>query len=363
MAVLDYAVVTGTPNLNLREGPGTQYDVAANYLQGTWVGILGESGNWYQVIVLSSQKQGYMSKNYLTRSNPSTPIYGGGTGVVNNPNPSQFLNLRQYPSYDAPVLGIYYNGAAFQVLSYSNGWYQVNINGIIGYFRQEFVRISGSSGGDPVGGQTAFVRTPNGGKVNLRSFPSYQGSTILAQFLNGSQVTVLNQNAGGGFWQVTIQGLTGYMDSAFLSLSTSPFTPKPETQGYATVNNPKATQVLNLRSQPSATASVVAQYRNGVRFEVIQAGKTWTKVYGSATGNIGYFMTKYLSLSSAASFYKTVRNGNSYVNLRSAPSKQNGTVYEQVPSGATVTVLTPGDEWSQVKYGNTTGYMMTYFLK
>ena len=40
-----------------------------------------------------------------------------------------------------------------------------------------------------------------------------------------------------------------------------------------------------------------------------------------------------------------------------------GSVYAQVPSGATVTVLIPGDDWTQVRYKGTVGYMMTYFLK
>ena len=45
--------------------------------------------------------------------------------------------------------------------------------------------------------------------------------------------------------------------------------------------------------------------------------------------------------------------------LPSASSK----VYTQVPSGASVTVLIPGDEWTQVRYAGTVGYMMTSFLK
>ena len=125
-----------------------------------------------------------------------------------------------------------------------------------------------------------------------------------------------------------------------------------------------ATAYLNLRAQPSTAAKVIAQYRNGVRFEVIAQGVSWTKVYGSATGNIGYFMTKYLSLRGLpATPTKTIQNGNTYVNLRSAPSKQTGVVYQRLYSGTSVIVLTPGDEWTQVRCGNTTGYVMTCFLK
>lgn len=376
-----YAVVTNTSNLNIRTGPGTEYAVIGNVPQGTQVGVLSEYGNWYQVYVPSVSLNGYMSKKYLTpvgasapTQAPAAPVTAIGYGVVNNPNPSSFLNLRQYPSLDAPVLGIYYNGASFALLSTtSDGWYQVRIGDQTGYFRREFVTLNGASPVTPVSpsysGQTAYVRAANGGKVNLRNLPSYSGSSILAQFPTGTALTVLAQN--GSFWTVQVQGMIGYMDSAFISWSggvtpVNPVAPsqRPATFGTAIVSNPKATQYLNLRSQPSTSAKVVAQYKNGTRFEVIAPGEAWTKVYGAATGNIGYFMTKYLKLSGvSASPTKMVQNGGSYVNLRAAPSKATGSVTRQVPSGAVVTVLTPGDEWTQVRYGNTTGYMMTAFLK
>ena len=58
-----------------------------------------------------------------------------------------------------------------------------------------------------------------------------------------------------------------------------------------------------------------------------------------------------------------MQNGSSYVNLRSSPGKTAGNVITHGPSGATVTVLIPGDEWTKVRYNGTTGYMMTTFLK
>ena len=366
LGIYDYALVSGTDTLNLRAGPGTEYQWCGSLAAGNWVGLLGESGNWYYVYLLHTGQYGYMSKNYLKRSDSGmTP--GANMGVVNNPQPNQFLNLRAAPSFTAQVLGIYYNGSVFTLLSSTaDGWYQVQINGQTGYFRREYVRLNGTS----ASGQTAYVRSSNGGKVNLRSAPTYAGSRIDGQYAPGTQVTVLlSSPLPSSFWKVSVNGALGYMDSSFLSAS-SPVQPvypdhpgiKPATVGTAVVKNPKSTQKLNLRATPSSTAKVVAQYKNGVRFEVIQAGETWTKVYGSASGNIGYFMTKYLTLY-GVSFTKTVQNGNSYVNLRSSPSKTSGKVYAQVPSGAAVTVLIPGDEWTQVRYNGTTGYMMTSFLK
>ncbi len=361
--IYDYALVSGTDSLNLRSGPGTEYQWLGSLAAGNWVGLLGESGNWYAVYLPQTGQFGYMSKNFLKRAEGGS---GGGstTGVVSNPKPTQFLNLRAYPSYSATVLGIFYNGAAFTLLSSTaDGWYQVQISGMTGYFRKEYVKLNG-------GGQTAYVRSGNGGKVNLRSAPSYNGSTILGQYAPGTQVAVvLSSPLAGSFWKINVNGISGYMDSTYLTSSAPVYPvdpvypgPAPATHGTAVVKNPKATQKLNLRAQPSTSAKVIAQYGNGVRFQVIQAGETWTKVYGSASGNVGYFMTKYLTLS-GVSYQKTVKNGNSYVNLRSSPNKTAGNVYTKVPSGANVTVLIPGDEWTKVRYGGTVGYMMTSFLK
>ena len=356
-ATFDYAVVSGTSTLNLRSGPGSEYAWLGSAREGDWVGLINEVGSWYYVCLPDSGLYGYMSKNFLVRSD-SAEWYT--TGVVSNPKATQFLNLRQYPSYAAPVLGIYYNGASFRLLSTTDGWCQVQIDGLTGYFRQEYVQITGSSGTT-----TAYISTANGGKLNLRNAPSYKSSSIIAQFINGTPVAVMLK--GNTFWKVTIGGVTGYADSSFLRVGSTPTpTPstRPKTSGYAIVSNPKSTQYLNLRAQPSLSAKVVAQYKNGIRLEVVAQGETWCQVYGSASGNTGYIMTQYLKLYGLPSTpTKTIQNGATYVNLRSAPSKQSGTIYQRLYSGAVVTVLTPGDEWTQVRYNGVTGYVMTAFLK
>ena len=365
----DFAIVTGSGTLNLRQGPGTEFDRLYTAKRNDWVMILGESGNWYQVMVMDNGKVGYMSKNYLSSANEST-TGGQTTGVVSNPVATQYLNLRQYPSLSAPVLGIYYNGATFTVLSSVDNWYQVNIYGQTGYFMKNYVTVT-----SPSAQKTAVISAPNSGKTNLRSAPSMTDSTILSQYPNGTKVQVLLE--GNKFWRVSVNGKVGYMDKSLLKYSASSATgstssgntgtpapaQKPTTKGYAYVNNPIATQVLNLREQASATSRVIAQYKNGVRFQVISPGEVWTKVYGSATGNVGYMMTKYLTLNGTASTIKTIQNGSTYVNFRSAPSVSASTVYARLYTGTPITVLTPGDQWTQIRYNGQTGYVMTQFLK
>ena len=49
------------------------------------------------------------------------------------------------------------------------------------------------------------------------------------------------------------------------------------------------------------------------------------------------------------------------VNMR-AGSNVNTRILTRVPLGATVDILSPGENWAHIKYGNLTGYMMAKFL-
>ena len=60
-----YAEVYNTESLNIRSGPGSSYSWLRAVPLGERVRVVGESGNWYQVITLDNRLTGYMSKNFL----------------------------------------------------------------------------------------------------------------------------------------------------------------------------------------------------------------------------------------------------------------------------------------------------------
>lgn len=338
-ALAEYAVVQNTNYLNIRSGPGTEYPVTGSVNRGDFVDVVTDYGQWVLARTPDGLHEGFMSASFLARNQADN------TAVVNNPKATSFLNLRQYPSYDARVLGIYYNGAVCVVISEYDGWCYVSIDGMNGYFRREFLRFNGGQA------QSANVYAANGKPVNLRNGPGY-GYGVLAKVPVGAGVSVMLR--GGAFSYLTYGGLSGFMDNAFLSGSTA--------GGYGVVTNPRASQVLYLRKSASKSAKVLGQYRNGDTVQILAQGKSWCKV--SVDDMTGYMMTQYLALYGLPETpAKTVRNGSSYVNLREKPSKNNSAVYTRVPSGRTVTVLTPGDSWTEVSYGRYRGYMMTSFLK
>ena len=355
-----YALVSNTKSLNIRSGPGMGHSILGSVPGGEWSEVSSNSGTWMQGSVVSTGVTGFFSASFLKPAMPG----GGGPGsiaVVNNPNPSSFLNLRQFPSYTAPVLGIFYNGATATVLGESSGWVHVEISGMFGYFRKEFLLTSGGMGS--IG--SATIRSKNGGSVNLRSGPSY-ASSVIGSGAHGTTVTVYLK--GNKFWYIGLAGTYGFMDATFLGGGSSGSNPVPNPPvvipGSTNAIITNTGKNLNLREQPSTSSRVLGSYPGNTAIQVQSQGTVWSRVKVPLSGKTGYMMTRYLSLYGlpVTPTKRVTHPDRTYVNLRSQPSASGG-ITLRVPHGSTVTILAAGGQWAQVKYKGTTGYMMTYFLK
>lgn len=357
---LTFGLTYKSNTVNLRSQPTSSSAKLGTYAAGEWMQILGDSGSWYRVMAQDG-KTGYMSKNYVEVTSEKAATIG----IVTNQNATAFLNLRQQPSYNAKVLGIYYNGAPCVLLSEANGWYHVRVNGEEGYFRKEYLRLRQQVFSEEV----ATIVTPGLTAMNLRTGPDKSYGSI-RQFAGGSYVMVLQR--GNTWWKVAIDGYVGYMDASYLkegvltpqeAAKAGGKGPTPSALSYAIVNNPKPTQVLNLRESASTTSTSIGQFRSGARVTVLEQGTEWCRVM-TGTGLTGFMMTKYLTLINLPT--KPVRlvlhPKGSYVNLRALPTSY-GAVLARVPSGSAVTMIAPGDSWAHVSYGGLTGYMSVNFLE
>ena len=274
-----FAVVRGG-RLNLRQYASADSYSLGKYDTGTWV-LAGDASNgWYAVKTLSG-KRGYMSGSYLDFG-----TYNGGA-TVKYAN-GGYVNLRSGPSTDAAVVMRVTSGSTFYMQANYSGWcYGYVYSGsqqVYGYMYETFLD-SGTS--------TAVVTTRNGGKVNVRSGPSSSYSSV-GKLASGTQVNVLLK--GNGWYMISGGGLEGFMSTQYLSGTGSTVgsnTGTTTTSTTAWVNNPRATQVLNLRETPSQSARSIGQYRNGTKVKVVSKGATWCEVYVGTRH--GYMMTRYLS--------------------------------------------------------------------
>lgn len=262
------------------------------------------------------------------------------------------LNLREAASLSAKVLGQYPTGTLVEIVTSGDTWHKVTVAGQTGYMMSKYLSTATAS-------TLATVRTNTGIGLNLREEPSLEG-TIITSYQPGTTVTVLQK---GTTWsRVSIGGTEGFMATQYLD-----FTQVTPVGKIALVNNPKDTQVLNLRSSASLDAKVLAYYRNGVKVTILEAGDTWHKVQVE-DGKVGYMMASFLQITEESGTLQPYTatlinvNGGSIVNFRTGPSL-NASIIRTVPVGTTVTVLEHGTDWCQVDVDGTTGYISTWFMK
>lgn len=266
------------------------------------------------------------------------------------------LNLRQTPSLSAKVLGQFPTGTLVEIISHGDEWHQVEVNGKEGFMMAKFLNTG-------VNEQNAVVRTNTGIGLNLREEPEMDGA-IITSARNGATVTVLQK--GANWSRVIVDGQEGFMSTQYLNFG-GQSTGSSATGKKAVVNNPKDTQVLNLRQSASLDAKVLDYYRNGVEVTILKAGSTWHKVQVE-DGKIGYMMAKFLKVTGETGTVNPFQakvinvNGGSYVNFRKAASLSAG-VIDRIDVGSTVTVIEHGTDWCKVVVDGVEGYMSTWFLK
>ena len=272
----EFAVVRGG-RLNLREYPSSSSRSLGKYDTGTWIRVDSSAGDgWYAVRTLEGRR-GYMQGNYLNFG------ASAGSATVRYAN-GGYVNLRSGPSLDYSVVMRVTSGTTITIMDDSYEWNYVRVDvgggSTYGYMHDSLISREVA---------TATVSTRNGGRVNVRSGPSASYAS-LGTLSTGTRVSVLLK--GNGWYRIAANGIEGYMSTQYLSGGSSG-SGSTTTSLVAYVNNPRSTQVLNLRETPSQSARSIGQYRNGTRVKVVSKGATWCEVYVGTRH--GYMMTRYLS--------------------------------------------------------------------
>lgn len=134
--------------------------------------------------------------------------------MVNSPGDG-FLNLREGPSSNHPIIIEMYHGQTAEVLSISGNWLQVrHQSGTTGWaYGKNLIPVSSAK-------SQLRVNSPNDGYLNLRSGPS-ANHQIIRQMEHGSRASVIGRS--GDWLQVQHDsGSTGWAHSKYLNTSISP---------------------------------------------------------------------------------------------------------------------------------------------
>ncbi|WP_299837972.1 SH3 domain-containing protein [uncultured Jannaschia sp.] len=119
--------------LNLRNGPGTRHDVLRRLSPGDRVDVQETLGRWTRVR-LPDGSEGWVSGDYLERGAPAS------AALFVKPTTIGYLNLRQGPGTDTPVLRRIYPGDRLAPLAQDGVWIEVrHATGARGWVHSDFV--------------------------------------------------------------------------------------------------------------------------------------------------------------------------------------------------------------------------------
>ena len=227
-----------TARVHFRTGAGTNYSSMGVLDTGVKVTYISESGNWTKVQYNS--KTGYICSDYLKKES-STSTTTNTMYVTANAG----LNLRKVPSTSYAVIKTLSKGTEVTVVSSSNGWSKVSVGGVSGYVSSDYLSSTkpstgSSSSNESTSNTTSTMYTTD--RLNLRkgAGTSYSVITTLDK---GVAVTV--HSSSNGWSKVSVNGMTGYVSSSYLS-STKPSNSSSSTDSST---SSKVDKVLNFASQ------------------------------------------------------------------------------------------------------------------
>lgn len=136
------------------------------------------------------------------------------------------INIRSSPSTSSKILGVFPKGFKAQVLSSAGGWVKISYDGIVGYVKSDYIKLTNDKTSAVSNtSRTSVAKTAAKAaqatvlkdNARLRSDMS-TSSKVLKTLKSGSKVYVLSKEANGWVKVKTLDGTVGYMACYLLKM-------------------------------------------------------------------------------------------------------------------------------------------------
>lgn len=165
---------TGTvidADLNVRSGPGKDYERVGGIKKGDSVEILAQVNSW------GYTGKGWVSMRYVKMDGESTSDTVVGTGTVT----ASSLNIRKEPAEGAEKVGAYEKGDEIKILEIKNNWGRTDK----GWVSMTYVKMDSTTG------------TVTASTLNIRKEPSEDAEKV-GYYEKGDTVKILEEKDGWG---------------------------------------------------------------------------------------------------------------------------------------------------------------------
>lgn len=172
--------------------------INSGYIPARYVNIVDDSTTTTTTSGNSSTSPSNVTT--LVASKFTTPGYAMVSNVTT------YANLRQNAGTNYAILTTIPKGTILNLLSYSNGWYQVTYKGITGWISETVL------GSVPA---KQYVTVTGAYMLNIRASSS-STAQIIGTISCGQYAQKIDQNSTGTWYKININGITGWASSTYL---------------------------------------------------------------------------------------------------------------------------------------------------
>ena len=206
---------------------------------------------------------------------------------------------------------------------------------------------------DTISGTALGLGTVTGSSVNVRCNPN-TNAEVNATLVAGEQVIVLAKE--GDWYRISLNGITGFVSSAYMTLDTS-----GETElGFAAIDDAETT--IDVRLDASEDGEVVTTITSDDVMEITGIVDGWYQVFVNGIG--GYIESDQVNPTehiSAERIYGFAVISSNAVNVRAAADSSSDRI-DTLYKGSLCELLAEEGDWYQISYNGTTGYVMSCYL-
>lgn len=257
--------ITAT-ELNIRKGPGTNYDAVGKYKKGDKVTITETKDGW------GKTDKGWVSLKYVSGTtastgNATTTTDSKYTTLVTNGSTTSLgtvkitigaLNVRYGPGSSYEVVTKVTNGTSHTYYQKNGDWVRIKDGWI---YTKGYTDIGGGTTSGTATNQTGTITAS---QLNIRKGPGTSYETA-GKYYNGDKVTITETKDG---WGKTDKGWIS-MKYVSTSGSTSSTTTTTGTKGTITASS------LNVRKEPNKTSEKVGGYFQGDTVTILETKDGW----------------------------------------------------------------------------------------
>lgn len=237
--------------------------------------------------------------------NNETPVIDPGMENINTRSASKgrvsnvdgtYLRIRSNPSTNAEILGTMSEGMSFEIISYSNEWYKIKYNSIVGYVHGDYVEEVNSSSTE----QTLYYGKVYNAEPNLRvRSGSSLNSSIIGYVVDNTTVAIVG--TVGEWYKIKFNDSYGYVHSDYILVNgtSNDNNSGNNAGGDDTIRETGYVydlggSTLRVRKAPNTNSEVLGSLYEGSSVNIVGEEGNWYRI--SYNNSVAYVSKDYITL-------------------------------------------------------------------